>query len=149
VNLQKQNIGPKRWKAYCTKNGGCRKFQIDLGIALLNYAIGLEWDGKDDSPRPRWMRQTEFVPCDCNVCFFCLHGFTDGVHHERKRQKVTVEYACGSRMRTNKCTTDRCSITLQNGDIMVNAQHCRMCFRMQTDKSLPRDERKAACGRSI
>lgn len=36
---------PEYWKLYDDKNGGHRNFQIDLGIALLNYGIGLDWDG--------------------------------------------------------------------------------------------------------
>ena len=55
---------------YLDKNGGWRKFQIDLGIALLNYGIGLDWDGTKVSPKPCWTRQSEFVPCDCKKCFF-------------------------------------------------------------------------------
>ena len=35
----------KEWKKYRSKNSGRHDFQIDLGIAILNYAISLEWDG--------------------------------------------------------------------------------------------------------
>lgn len=82
-NLEKINVGPKIWRGqYDNKNGGCRKFQIDLGVALLNYGIGLEWDGMGQ--RPHWMRQTDLVPCNCNRCFFCLQGLTEGIDHKRK-----------------------------------------------------------------
>ena len=80
---------------YLDKNGGRRKFQIDLGIALLNYGIGLDWDDTKVSPKPRWTRQSEFVPCDCEKCFFCLKGLTTGIAH-KKNERVTIEYACGS-----------------------------------------------------
>ena len=45
-------------------------------MALLNYAISLDWDGK--SARPGWMRQKDFLPCDCNKCYFCKNGHTSG-----------------------------------------------------------------------
>ena len=48
----KQDIGPEEWKAYLDKNGGRCKFQIDLGMTLINYGIGLEWDGNLDSAKP-------------------------------------------------------------------------------------------------
>ncbi len=35
----KNNIGPKKWISYTTKHGGRSKFQIELGLDLLNYAI--------------------------------------------------------------------------------------------------------------
>jgi hypothetical protein len=38
-NLAKSGVGPKSWKGkYDNKNGGQRKFQIDLGLGLLNLA---------------------------------------------------------------------------------------------------------------
>ena len=91
---------------YLDKNGGRCKFQIDLGIALLNYGTGLDWDGTKVAPNPRWMRQSEFVPCDCEKCFFYLKGLTTSAAH-KKNERVTIEYACGSRRRTKKCTTSK------------------------------------------
>ena len=70
VYLNQYNIGPSQWKVYRRK-GGPETFQIDLGIGLLNYAIAKEWDGKSEK-RPDWMRKVDFVPCDCEKCFFCL-----------------------------------------------------------------------------
>ena len=61
---------PEYWRLYKDKNGGRRMFQIDLGIALMNYGISLDWDGDMNTQRPRWMRRAEFVPCDCEKCFF-------------------------------------------------------------------------------
>ena len=42
-------------------------FQIDLGIALLNHGIGLDWDGDE---RPDYVRVGSLVPCNCNKCYF-------------------------------------------------------------------------------
>ena len=62
--LAKGGVGPKtkRYETY-QKKDVIFKFQKNLGIELLNYAIGREW--KDfDRPRPQWMRQDEFVSCN-------------------------------------------------------------------------------------
>ena len=42
--LAEQGIGKPEWKNYRDKNEGCHDFQIDLGISLLNYNIGPDWD---------------------------------------------------------------------------------------------------------
>jgi hypothetical protein len=43
--LAEQGIEKPERKKYREKNEGCHDFQIDLGISLLNYGIGLDWDG--------------------------------------------------------------------------------------------------------
>lgn len=129
------------------KNGGRRKFQIDLGIALMNYGIELDWDGDKESQRPRWMRQSEFVPCDCEKCFFCLHGLTTGIAHP-KNERVMIEYACGSRRRTNKCSSERVLLKKKNGDDMVNSAYCRMCYRKQDNDEIETEVKKSRCRKS-
>ena len=142
---------PEYWSLYGDKNGERRRFQVDLGIALMNYGIGLDWDGDKDSQRPSWMRQSEFVPCDCEKCFFCLHGLTNGIAHPRNKN-VTIEYACGSRRRTNKCSTERVLLKKKNGEDMDYSDYCRMCLRMQPDndyyRSLTSRQRKKLCNNS-
>jgi hypothetical protein len=79
------------------KKFGHHNFQIDLGINLMNYGIGLEWDGKSEN-RPNFMPKGSLVPCDCDKCFFCVNGLTNGItHSQSKKARVTVEYAaeCG------------------------------------------------------
>ena len=93
-------IGKKSWKKYTNKNTGRPDFQIDLGIDLLNYGIGLDW--KDES-RPDYMRSGGFVPCDCNKCFFCINKHTCGIQHVRDKRRSVV-FKCGKRARTTKCT---------------------------------------------
>ena len=89
--LAKLDIGPKMWKSFTSHNGGRKKFQIYLGMALLNHAISMDWDTEDS--RPRWMRQTDFVPCNCEMCFFCLRGLTNGIEPKSgKKLKVVIEY---------------------------------------------------------
>ncbi len=78
--LYKDSVGAKEWKKYTNRHYGRGDFQVDLGIALLNHAIELEW--MDTSkPCPDWMRQSTLVPCDCGQCYFCLNGMASGIHH--------------------------------------------------------------------
>jgi hypothetical protein len=76
-------------------------------MALLNSAISLDWDGK--SARPGWMRQKDFLPCDCTKCYFCKNGHTSGACRKRDRE-YTVAFKCSKRQRTKKCTTERVTI---------------------------------------
>jgi hypothetical protein len=102
---------------------------------------GLHWDGKS-ATRPNFMRQAAFVPCDCGKCFFCLNDITTGiVHPPSKRAKVTVEYACGTWVKTNKCTSDRVSLGMTSGS------YCRMCYRKQVSTELTA-MRKKRCNTS-
>ena len=43
--LAAAGIGDPKWNKYRNKNYGRHDFQIDLGMALLNYAISISWDG--------------------------------------------------------------------------------------------------------
>ena len=109
------------WKIYTSKNGGRRKFQIQIGLDLMTYAISKVWDGK--SERPDWMRQDSFVPCGCKKCYFCLNGHTTGIAHKAKKQKVkVVEVRTGLVTWTEQCTTKR--VNLNRG-----CSYCRQCYR--------------------
>ena len=110
------------WAKYLNKNSGRHDFQIHLAIQLMIIGITWAWDGEGE--RPDWMRQGDWVPCDCNKCFFCLNGHTTGIAHKQKRQKVDIEYKCGSVLNTDKCNVDR--IGLKKG-----SSFCRMCYRNQ------------------
>jgi hypothetical protein len=79
-----------QWKKYLDKHGGRKKFQIDLALQLMDHAIRLDWNGdiSDHTGRPRWMRQTPFLPCSCQMCFFCKNGWTGGIYHSPQRKKA-------------------------------------------------------------
>jgi hypothetical protein len=115
----KAGIGPVRWKRYLSKNAGRHDFQVELGIALLNCAIEMDWNGV--GPKPAWMRQTVLVPCDCKMCYFCLKGLTNGVAHKQQSQTV-IHYKCGKRLRVRGCTDIR--VRVRN-----NKDYCRRCYR--------------------
>ena len=92
----------------------------------MKYGIDLEWDGKLKA-RPSFMPKSSMLPSECNKCFFCKNGFTNGITCQAsKKAKVTVEYKCATRVTTNKCEkiTERVSLGMKSG------VYCRMwCYR--------------------
>jgi hypothetical protein len=136
--LAHSGIQNDEWGVYLKKKSGQHDFQIDLGIALLNRGIEWDWDGK--SKKPGWMRQTPLVPCNCKQCYFCVKEMTNGIYHpSEKKQKVTVDYKCRTRVKTNKCTSERVDLGLKAG------RYCRMCYRKQVSTELKAEERKGRC----
>jgi hypothetical protein len=139
----KAGIGKSEWKKYLSKHNGRHDFQIHLALALINYAIQLDWDGI--SERPDWMRQKPFLPCDCKRCYFCKNGLTGRIRNA-KNEEYLVQYKCGKRLRSRGCTENRVKI-------QADTDYCRMCFRKQPD--LKEDgqrntftEKRAACKQS-
>ncbi len=93
--LIKGGVGQEQWKRYLDTHLGCHDFQIDLALSIMNYGIGLQWDG-ESATRPNFMWQREFVPCDCGKCFFCLKGITIGIAHPRQReQRLLLSISAG------------------------------------------------------
>ena len=73
--LPDSGVGKEEWHKYKVDKAGRHMFQIDLGLAIINYA---------PSQCPDWMQGTTFVPCDCEKCYFCLNGFTNNfIAHEK------------------------------------------------------------------
>jgi hypothetical protein len=137
--LIKCDIGQEQWKWYLDDHSEHQDFQIDLALSIMNYGIGLQWDGAG-SKRPNYMRQDQFVPCNCGKCFFCLNRITTGIaHRSSKKAKVTVEFKCGTCLKTNKCTADRVSLGMKSGG------YCRMCYRKQACTDLKANDRIQRC----
>ena len=107
------------WKCYTNRNNGRQDFQIDLGLAILNYGIGLDWVGDE---RPDYMHTGVFIPCNCKKCYFCLNGHTSGIDHANQKRLPVVEYKCGTRVKTKKCSVVRV-------DLCKGGSYCRMCYR--------------------
>ena len=83
------------WKKYLSKQNGRKRFQIDLGLLLMEYGIRLDW--KDVSTRknkPKWMRQTDLKPCNCRKCFFCKEEITNGIYHLKRTYYTKKEKEC-------------------------------------------------------
>ena len=68
------------WTLYLSKNCGRHNFQIDLAIQLMIIGISMDWDGI--GKQPDWMHQSDWVPCACEECYFCLNGHTTGIAHK-------------------------------------------------------------------
>ena len=105
----------------------------------MKYGIGLDWDGKLKA-RSSFMPKKSLTPCECIKSVFCRNGLTNGITHQAtKNAKVTVEYVCRTRVRTNKCTDVRVNLGLKS------EQYCRMCYRKQLTTKLIAKERKKIC----
>ena len=95
------NTGQRQdWKKYMSTLNGRKRFQIDLGFLLMEFGICHNWkDIADPKKKPAWMRQLlPSYPCNCNMCFFCKEGMTDGIYHghgskrrNMKRKQYTNE----------------------------------------------------------
>ncbi len=73
----------------------------------------------------------------CLQFYFFLNGITTGIAHPpTKKAKVTVEYKCGTRVTTNKCTDVQVSLG------MVSGSYCRMCYRKQLTTELSAKKRR-------
>ena len=107
-SLGAKRYGPKKYKKYLKKEG-CFKFQADLGIVLLNYAIQAEWIDLSE-PRHDWIRSGPLVPCECSV-FFCSNGLTHGNDHKSKWKVVTTF------VHHNRSITMTCGCTKEQVDL--------------------------------
>ncbi len=114
-------------------------FQIDLALSVMNYGIGLQWDGESDE-RPNFMPQDPFVPCDSNKCFFAWMESPQVLRICRRRmQKILWNINVKMHVMTNKCTDVRVSLGLESGS------YCRMCYRKQLTTESIANERKKTC----
>ena len=107
------------WKKYKTKNGGRRKFQIDLALALIDYGINLDWtDIADESKKPVWVRQARLIPCDCRCCFFCKRELTNGVAH-----RTIYTPPPKQQRKSDVCSPRRITVRSQ-------PQPCKECYKV-------------------
>ena len=101
IPFLKLSNGAKIGVKYTNKNTGRSDFQVDLGWQILNYSIALD---SKDGHRPDYIRQEGFSGVVVkNV--FCLNGYISGCKHAGKKRSPVVEFKCGKRLKTDKCTT--------------------------------------------
>jgi hypothetical protein len=109
-------------KKYKDHRDGRQRFQIDLALALAEFALRYEWDGEISKSnlagRPKWMRGTDIVPCDCGVCFFCKNGFTTGIAHK--------PVGAGPPSRAKK--PKGCSVVREK--VKDQTQTCKVCYKI-------------------
>jgi len=114
------------WVKYLKRDGRA-EFQLDLGLAIIEYGIRLDCpniaDLKDKSNRPAYMRKTNFIPCSCKKCFFCKIGFTQGVAHKpppgMPRFRVKLDPPSPAKLPVEP---------------QKNADWCKVCTRKESDK---------------
>ena len=140
--LASVDVRKTEWKKYANKNYGRHDFQIELVMDIINYATEKEWDR--ESKRTGWMRQKQFVACNCEECYFCQNGFTTSISHIKKKRKLVLHCMSGHTIQTNKCAEVRV-------DIGKHANYCKMCYIKQLDatkengKKLTAPEKKKKC----
>ena len=106
VNVAERGGDEHQWRRHVDKNHGRYRFQMDLGLSLMNAGISHDWkDPKANnkvSDRPLYVRKHDWIPCDCKRCFFCLNKMTCGVTHPnrgvKKQPKSYERPACTPRM---------------------------------------------------
>ena len=75
---------------------------VDQGLSLTEHGIRMDWNAPyDETAKPRWMRQHEYVACKCNACFFFKERKTSGIQsrphtgtpskRERKKNQHVME----------------------------------------------------------
>ena len=60
VFCAKDNVGPEWWALYL-KKGGHYWFQINLGMALINYALENEWEDIKDHIQTGYVNVNSFL----------------------------------------------------------------------------------------
>lgn len=93
---------------------------FELHCWLLDYTIDNEWPSQEEEQHD-WMRQQDWVPCDCAAFFFCLNVLTNGIDNTKKGNNEFIYHG-------NTWTTpDGCT------DKQVNpvrgCEYVRMCYR--------------------
>ena len=67
------------------------------------------------------MCQKDFVPCNCDECYFYLHGHTTGVQHRQKCQKVKVVHVkLVTVVQVDKCSNN-VYINLGKGSVITGS----------------------------
>ena len=121
VQLAKQGGDHKGWEHYADHRNGRSDFQIDLGLALIEKGICMDWPAPyDEKDKPARMRQTEYVPCHCQRCFFCKAGKTTGIAHKAH---------CYNQNHSSP-KKGRCSCKREN--IVDTARACKLCRHHKT-----------------
>ena len=124
-----------------SKNGGRRTFQIHLAIALLNKGISMDWKG---DKRPDYMRQTSSIPCNCEMCYFCINGYTSGIAHAGDKCTPDRMSIGGKKVKVDKCTEER--VTLLKYEKL--SDYCRMCYAGFKENGMNAKEKRNAANKS-
>ena len=107
------------WYKYKNKNTGRFRFQMDLGMALINYGLEKDWpEPHSEKTKPKYVRKQNYIPCGCQKCFFCIKGKTHGIDHLRKGKKRATSF----RLKQD-CVKERICIG--------KPQYCSVCYQRE------------------
>ena len=92
------------------------------------------------------MRQTAWVPCNCQECYFCINGLTTGIDHKKRKERVSVVYAQkNKRVKMTTCADVAVRVKLAKY-AKGRGRYCGMCYRNQPGKCSATKKKK--CRRS-
>ena len=118
------------WWKYAHGTRGRYKFQYDLGLALIEHGIKLDWkdwkdwrEKRDSKSKPRYMRRERLIPCACGLCFFCKNRHTSGIDHMRGYGGP----------KTTKELTRTCYLNNERDTLSTSSRVCDIC--MQREKA--------------
>ena len=100
------------WEIYKSKHDGRKKFQVHLGIALMNKGIQMDWKYPfEEKKKPAWMPKTgtkaKYYPCDCKKCVFCINKKTSStIAHG----KVTAIFTLTNWQHMFCCLSECCKV---------------------------------------
>jgi hypothetical protein len=138
------------WFRFLSINDGRYKFQMEMGAALISSGITMDWEDITDMiTKPPYMRQRQCVPCQCEICFFCVNGMTTGIDHKKGRKRRTEVKQPVDAMHgggDNQCSiTERGLVRESDGE----SQRCKVCYqrrRSMNPKISAKEPRKACKG---
>lgn len=102
------------------------EFQMDLGIALINKGVMMDWVDPNDPnrERPSYVRKSGWIPCACGTCVFCKYKLTTGIDHatilksgKKQRRSVTLDN-----------NPKECSGEWEIMNKKGNARRCKLCI---------------------
>lgn len=73
------------------------------------------------------------------ISVFSVSRVSPVASHIQLRRSRRLEYKCGTRLKTNKCTGERLNLGLKSG------RYCGMCYQKQVSTELKAKERKGRC----
>ena len=123
------------WHLYTRKTKGRYCFQMDLGLELISCGLGMDWKSPfDEGNKPGYVRKQNYIPCGCNICFFCRNGKTHGIDHMSKGQKRATSFKV-----KNKCVEERTNIG--------KTHTCNVCYKKMkaANPSMKASELKRVC----
>jgi hypothetical protein len=126
-----------KWSKYAARNNGQYNFQVDLGMQLMEKGVRLDWETPyNEASKPKWIRHTSYIPCECKQCFFCLEGKTTGTAHKHPNTEHKLPNAA-TKDTVVKCTCVKSNLPEDRVEIKKNNSRCQICHKHRSRKGCP------------